>query len=70
MCTLTEYIAVARMTYLIKDKRTGVFHHRRVVPVALREVVGKREIKRSLRTKDEKEAKRLNQEVGLEVDRT
>ena len=60
---------MARMTYLIKDKRTGVFHHRRVVPVALREEVGKREIKRSLRTKDEKEAKRLNQEVGLEVDR-
>lgn len=60
---------MARMTYLIKDKRTGVFYHRRVVPVALRETVGRREIKRSLGTKDPKEAKRLNQEVGPEVNR-
>ena len=60
---------MARMTYLIKDKRTGVFHHRRAVPVALRSVVKKREIKRSLGTKDPKEAKRRNQEVGAEVDR-
>ncbi|MCH8092781.1 MAG: hypothetical protein IIC57_10600, partial [Proteobacteria bacterium] len=57
------------MTYLIDDKRTGVFYYRRVVPVALREIVGRREIKRSLGTKDHKKAKRLNQEVGLEVDR-
>ena len=42
---------------------------RRAVPLELRAAVGKREIKRSLGTKDSKEAKRKNQEVGAEVDR-
>jgi len=60
---------VAIMTYLIKDSRTGIYYHRRAVPAELRKVVGKREIKRSLKTKNPKEAKRLNQEVGPEVDR-
>ena len=60
---------MAIMTYLIKDSRTGIYYHRRAVPAELRKVVGKREIKRSLKTKNPKEAKRLNQEVGPEVDR-
>ncbi len=60
---------MALMSYLLKDPRTGIFYHRRVVPVKLRAAVGVREIKRSLGTKDPKEAKRLNQEVGSEVAR-
>ena len=60
---------MAIMTYLVKDSRTGIYYHRRAVPAELREVVGKREIKRSLGTKNPKEAKRLNQEVGSEVAR-
>ncbi|MCH9050893.1 MAG: hypothetical protein IIA72_07415 [Proteobacteria bacterium] len=58
------------MSYLLRDPRTGVYYHRRVVPVKLRAAVGAREIKKSLGTKDPKEAKRRNQEVGSEVART
>ncbi len=61
---------MARMSYLHRDLRTGVFYHRRGVPVKLRAALGVREIKRSLGTKDPKEAKRRNQEVGAEVART
>ncbi len=61
---------MAIRTYLLKDRRTGIYYHRHVVPSKLREVVGRREIKRSLGTKDPIEAKRLNQEVGPEVDRS
>ncbi|MCZ6744742.1 MAG: site-specific integrase, partial [Alphaproteobacteria bacterium] len=46
-----------------------MFYYRRVVPAELRAAVGRREIKRSLRTKETKEAKRRCQEVGPEVDR-
>ena len=60
---------MARMIYLHEDQRTGMFYYRRVVPAELRAAVGRREIKRSLRTKDTKEAKRRCQEVGPEVDR-
>ena len=60
---------MALMSYLLRDPRTGVFYHRRVVPVKLRAAVGVREIKRSLETKDPREAKRRNQEVGAEVAR-
>jgi hypothetical protein len=49
---MREYSNVAAMTYLHKDSRTGIYHHRRAVPPALRAVVGKREIKRSLGTKE------------------
>ncbi len=45
------------MTYLHRDPRTGIYHHRRAVPVELRDVIGKREIKRSLGTKEPKEAR-------------
>ena len=60
---------MATMTYLHRDPRTGIYHHRRAVPSELRGIIGKREVKRSLGTKESKEAKRRNQEVGLEVDR-
>ena len=39
--------------------RDGVWHFRMRVPAELRPIVGKREIKRSLRTRDQKDAKRL-----------
>lgn len=39
--------------------RDGMWHFRMRVPAELRPVVGKREIKRSLRTRDQKDAKRL-----------
>jgi hypothetical protein len=41
-----------------RHPKTGVYWYRRTVPEALRGVVGKREWKRTLNTKDASEAKR------------
>ncbi len=47
------------MTSPWKHPQTGVYYLRKGVPKALRSVVGKGEIKQSLKTKDPKEAKRI-----------
>lgn len=60
---------MALMTYIRKHPKTGVYKYRRVVPEALRVRVGRREIRRTLGTRDANEAKRLGHEVAAEVDR-
>lgn len=45
--------------YLRRHPRTGIYWFRRAVPVALRAVVGRCEIVRSLKTRDRREARRL-----------
>lgn len=52
-----------RMASLHKHPRTGVFYYRRAVPAALRPKLGW-ELKRSLGTKDEREAKRRYPETA------
>jgi len=49
---------VLRMASPIKHPKTGVYQFRRRVPADLVDVIGKKEIKRSLGTKDSSEAKR------------
>lgn len=51
-----------------RRKKTGIYEFRRVVPERLRPVIGKREVVRSLGTKDAAEAKIRNKRVGQEVD--
>ena len=48
-----------------KDPRTGIYDYRKVVPERLRSLVGQREIKESLGTKDAHEAKRLFLSVAV-----
>ncbi|MBF0375820.1 MAG: site-specific integrase [Alphaproteobacteria bacterium] len=57
------------MTYLLRHPKSHVYFLRRVVPPALRETVGRREIRRSLRTRDLAEAKRRLVAAAAEVDR-
>ncbi|GJD50486.1 Tyrosine recombinase XerC [Methylobacterium crusticola] len=52
-----------------KHPKTGVYHLRRGVPLDLRLLVGKREEKRSLGTKDPIEAKRLHAVALAELER-
>jgi integrase len=52
----------------VKDPNTGIYWFRKVVPEALRPLIGKREEKRSLKTRDPSEAKRLHAVVALEVE--
>lgn len=56
------------MTNLQRHPKTQIYRYRRVVPRELRQVVGRREILRSLKTRDPAEAKRLAKKVGVEVD--
>ena len=51
-----------------KHPKTGVYYFRKVIPVALRETIGKSEWRESLKTKDIREAKRFYPEVALKVD--
>ncbi len=51
-----------------KNPKTGIYEFRRVVPDDLRPLVGKREEKRSLGTRDLDEAKRRHAEHWLKVD--
>ena len=51
-----------------KHPTTSIYQFRRAVPKDLRALVGKREEKRSLGTKDPELAKRLNAEVALEIE--
>ncbi|MBF0332295.1 MAG: hypothetical protein HQL40_01445 [Alphaproteobacteria bacterium] len=57
------------MTYLLRHPKSHVYFLRRVVPPALRQAVGRREIRRSLRTRDLAEAKRRLMAAAAEVDR-
>lgn len=45
-----------KMCRPVRDKRTQMFYARVAVPVNLRSILGKRELKKSLRTKDNREA--------------
>lgn len=49
-------MAVVRMVRPVKHPRTGVYLIRKRVPDRLQPIIGKREIKQSLGTKDPKEA--------------
>jgi hypothetical protein len=49
--------------------RGSRWYYRRVVPVALRPLVGKREVVKALHTIDHEEAKLLSLRVGQEVER-
>ena len=55
--------------YLVMEKRSGNYHYRRRVPKELRDVIGKREISRSLQTKDHSRAIQKYQMVHAEVER-
>jgi len=59
---------VPAMTCLFRHPKTGVYYYRRGVPKALRGAIGKREILRSLGTKDCETAKRLAKPVGIWAD--
>jgi integrase len=52
-----------------KHPETGSYYFRKAVPYDLRNIVGKREEKRSLRTKDPTVAKQRHAEVAAEVER-
>lgn len=51
-----------------KHPKTGVYQVRRAVPKALREIIGKREIKRSLGTKSLAEARKLYPTIYAGID--
>ncbi|MGR7996726.1 DUF6538 domain-containing protein [Xanthobacter sp. ZOL 2024] len=53
----------------MKHPKTGVYQFRKAVPLALRSLIGKTEVKRSLHTKDPTLARQLHAEVAAEVDR-
>ncbi|WP_321449996.1 DUF6538 domain-containing protein [uncultured Cohaesibacter sp.] len=57
------------MTQAFKHPKTGIYYYRKVVPEPLRAVIGKREEKRSLKTKDPQIAKQRHIEVSLEIER-
>ena len=57
-----------RMNYLHRDRKTQNYVYRRVVPDDLREPLGRREINRSLGTKDQATALRMHQRVHREVE--
>ena len=61
---------MALMTYLHADPKTGVYRYRRRVPDLLRPIIGKREIKEMLGTKNPKEAKRRATARNLIVEAT
>ena len=54
--------------YALLQKRPTGYYFRQIVPLDLREIVGKREIVKSLHTKDIKEASRKHQALALEYD--
>jgi len=60
---------MAAMTYLKRHPKTGTYYFRRAVPDDIRHVIGKREFKVTLGTKDVGEAKRKAHEVALDVER-
>jgi len=56
------------MMYLSRDRKTGNYVYRRAVPPELRKAVGKREINRSLGTKDLALAQRRHNKAHLEAE--
>ena len=60
---------MALMTYVRKHPKSGVYEFRRAVPEPLIGRIGKREIRRSLGTRDFIEAKRLAHPIASEVER-
>jgi integrase len=58
---------VLQMPRPFKKPETGVYYFRRIIPDELRQLVGKTEERRSLRTKDPKEAARRFGEVAAKV---
>lgn len=56
------------MSYLFRHPKTSIYWFRRGVPVNLRPVIGKTEVKRSFGTTEVREAKRLALTVATEVD--
>jgi len=58
----------ATMFYPTMWLRGNTYRLRRVVPLPLREILGRSEIRRSLRTKDYEEAKRRWKQESLRVD--
>ncbi len=52
----------------LQRRKGGTYYFRRAVPEDIRGALGKREIVRSLRTKELKEARTKAKQVGLEVD--
>jgi hypothetical protein len=59
---------VLAMTRPRKHPRTGVYEFRKRVPDRLRPLVGKREVKRSLKTKDPAVARERHAAVAAEVE--
>jgi integrase len=59
----------SRTGFSLLYRRQGIYRFRRVVPVALREVIGRREVKVSLRTTELQEAKRRAATESLRVDK-
>lgn len=60
---------VLTMARPFKHPKTGVYWFRRAVPADLRGKVGKREVSRTLKTKDPAEARKRHAEVAAEVER-
>ncbi len=57
-----------KMAHPYRHKKTGVYWLRKVVPESLRGLVGQRELKTSLRTKDKAEAESAAREAGDRFD--
>ena len=53
----------------LQRNRYGIFHFRRAVPECLRNIIGKREIVRSLRTREPCEAVQLSRLAAMQVER-
>ena len=60
---------MSAMSYLQRHPKTGVYWFRRGVPAELRPAIGRREVRKSLGTKDVREAKRLCGDLAAETDR-
>ena len=60
---------VLAMSRPSKHPATGIYQFRKAVPLELRALVGKSEVKVSLRTRDVTEAKRLHAEMTVKVAR-
>ena len=55
------------MSRPFKHPKTGVYYFRKVVPDDMRELVGKREVRVSLKTKNPREAAACHPEVATKV---
>jgi hypothetical protein len=60
---------VLQMPRPFKKPETGVYYLRRIVPEDIRAIIGKTEVRRSLKTKDPRTAARRFTEAAREVDK-